>query len=178
MYRKYIDLLKTAICRVEPTCFGLAVANSSVRILRERVFCYELYHQVRLLTANDEASISIHGEIDKRGHRDYLGEDQVNPDFVIHCPGTNEHNILVIEVKGQIGAEANRKDFRKLLNFVRSHSYEAGASILYTHSFADLAESADEEIRALSREPGSDDIFILSMKTPKTQCEEHVLSSL
>jgi hypothetical protein len=83
--------------------FRLTTTYEPSGIVRERVFCYELYRRIRL-TMSDDHALSLNGEIDKRGHVDFHPADQKNPDFVFHVPGTHEGNTLVVEVKGHIDA--------------------------------------------------------------------------
>ena len=63
-------------------------------IVRERAFCYELYHQLRLVQG-EEHILTLNGEIDKRGHMDYENIDKKNPDFVFHIPGEIHANTIV-----------------------------------------------------------------------------------
>lgn len=69
---------------------------------RERVYCYELYHQWRCQWPWRFA-YALCGEIDKRKHAyvrgDYL--DNIKPDFLVHEPGqmNPESNLLAVEVK-------------------------------------------------------------------------------
>ncbi len=80
--------------------FALSVANSRDRTYLERVYCYELYHQLRNQWVNN-GSIRIHAEVDKSGHKKIKGQDK--PDFILHIPGQHEElsptNFIVMEVK-------------------------------------------------------------------------------
>src|SRR4030043_2172029 len=71
-----------------------------VPALRERVYCYELYYQLRKRLPQSFPYM-LHGEIDKSGH-DWIiklfGGSCPNPDFVVHVPGKPK-NLVVIEVK-------------------------------------------------------------------------------
>ena len=49
MTLKYKDLVKKALSNVSQDYFNLKVTYDSLGIVRERIFCYELYHQLRLL---------------------------------------------------------------------------------------------------------------------------------
>lgn len=72
------------------------MANLEGHRFRERVYCYELYHQLRLaLPAN--FLYTLQGEVDKMGHPIITGG--VKPDFILHKSGTMNDNFLVIEVK-------------------------------------------------------------------------------
>ena len=76
----------------------------------ERVYAYELYHQMRLLQA-DFNEYTINGEIDKRGHK--IIKEPFNPDFVIHRQGEMIGNYCVIELKIRIDKDGIKKDFNK-----------------------------------------------------------------
>ena len=84
---------------VGPEYFKIITTYNTGGIIRERVFCYELYHQLRQILPKDDP-ITLHAEIDKRGHIDFGPDDRRNPDFIFHTPGTHKGNTLVIEVKG------------------------------------------------------------------------------
>ena len=75
--------------------FALPVAAQEVSIYRERVYCYELYHQWRCRWEPGFA-YSLAGEIDKAGHP--LIRRRSKPDFLVHVPGAMT-NLLTVEVK-------------------------------------------------------------------------------
>lgn len=84
--------------------FNVQVAGGENTIQRERVFCGELYHQMRMRF--DEFPYQINIEPDKKRHP--IIEQQcgsVNPDLIIHRMGemTSESNLAVIEVKRSDG---------------------------------------------------------------------------
>ena len=80
----------------------IAEGNSA---FRERVYCYELYHQWRVKWKNDFPFI-LCGELDKRGHTLIKGKnlDNTIPDFLIHHPG-DMSNLLIMEVKHANGGQ-------------------------------------------------------------------------
>ena len=96
-------------------------------VIRERNFCYELYHQIRCANKTKQVldnNLQISVEIDKRGYK--LIENNKIPDFIIHEPGTMDNNCLVIEVKGVIDKAGIAKDFNTLLLFLDSCKYKKG----------------------------------------------------
>jgi hypothetical protein len=105
---------------------------------RERVYCYELYHQLRCRWTREFPYV-LCGEIDKRKHAyvrgDYL--DNVKPDFLVHEPGkmNPDSNLLAIEVK-PANADAPRivGDLQKLtaLRSDLKNSYDQSAN--YQHA--------------------------------------------
>ncbi|MGV0985499.1 MAG: hypothetical protein ACOYB2_13185 [Limnohabitans sp.] len=74
--------------------------NQSIKIYRERIYCYELYHQLRKKWPNNKTLI-LHGEFDKSGSQFFAGlsVNGAKPDFLIHTPGSTNTNLLAMEVK-------------------------------------------------------------------------------
>ena len=176
--RRSLDLVRAGAENVKADYFRLTTTYDTSGIVRERVFCYELYHQMRLLMG-EEVSLFLHGEIDKHGHRDFSALDQKNPDFVLHVPGTHEGNTLVIEVKGTIGYPRSKyvADFNNLITFVTRYRYRAGLFLLYNHSMAALKRiiipPEDFENRAVWGR-----IYILALEKPGDRCTESSLESI
>ena len=180
MVRLYIDLLKQALSNIESDYFSIRTASAQPEIVRERVFCYELYHQVRLLmTENNRLMLTVYGEIDKSGNSDYEQEDQKNPDFVFHRPGTHEQDTLVVEVKARIdNTDGIEKDFRTLSKFIENYGYQAGAFVLFGRSFEDLMRARGQEVKDASQKASANRIYLLTIESARAGCEEHVLFSL
>ena len=112
--------------------YKLPVAGKENPIYRERVYCYELYHQLRSRWPI-ETEYTLSGEVDKSGHpliRDN-GLDNKKPDFLVHKPGTME-NYLVVEVK-PINADRNNifKDLKTLTAFRRKGGYQRAILLFY-----------------------------------------------
>jgi len=133
----YSTKLLDALALVKQEYFLIKTTYNEVGIVRERVFCYELYHQLRK-QLGDELGVVLHGEIDKRGHPDYPKSlqynSQRNPDLIIHKPGRHDYNSLVCEVKGLIKPTGICKDFETLLDFVTFRDYRKGVFLLYNCS--------------------------------------------
>ncbi len=177
--RYCIDLIKAALQEIESGYFNLATTYEPSGIVRERVFCYELYHQIRLLMT-DDIPISLNGEIDKRGHVDFKKEHRKNPDFVFHIPGTHLGNTIVVEVKGRLdyAKEKILGDFETLFTFVNNYGYQAGIFILYNHSCAELLKVYGEELKELKSSPNSEAIYIISIGSAETEPEENILADI
>ena len=94
----YFNLIQRAMAQVEAKYILLEVAGGNPKH-RERVYCYELYHQMRSLQAHckEQSGFTINGEIDKDGPQKV--DQNFNPDFVMHTPGDMENNSCVVEVK-------------------------------------------------------------------------------
>lgn len=106
-------------------------------VYRERTYCYELYHQVRLLMDAElppDYPCLFNGELDKRGNihfcQRYDGEPK--PDFLLHRPGDWEGNIAVVEVKPARAPAADLKaDLQKLAQFVELADYRRGVLLVF-----------------------------------------------
>jgi hypothetical protein len=111
---------------------------------RERVYCYELYHQLRN-AMGDTSPYTLMGELDKSGHdiiASAVGEKV--PDFVFHAPGGMEANLAVMEVKhidnnreGRI-----REDCEKLRKFVdeRRGKYKGAIYLVFGTGEGEIAK--------------------------------------
>ena len=129
----------------------------------ERVFCYELYHQLRNLMPNFAVDWRIDGEITKylTCFKDYglklkdENKKKVIPDLVIHegqHTTTNDH--LVIEVKNSPNKIEMTGDIVKLLNYVDEgkFNYSCGVYLQVNRSFDDLRNDIVEKLGNLSSE--------------------------
>ena len=104
-----LHALETASGAIGRGYFLLPVAGRDRPIKRERVYCYELYHQLRL--ALNGSRLTLSGEPDKRGHPDF---PNINPDFILHSPGHHGDNSAVIEVECRLELRHITKDLRNL----------------------------------------------------------------
>jgi hypothetical protein len=124
-YRQFTSLLAWAAAQVPQAYFQLPVAGLEDPIYRERVYCYEVYHQLQRRWLFPDLSFS--GEIDKTNHPLIRGNelDRAKPDFIVHRPGDMQLNFVVIEVKP---ANVNRDDLQKdlvhLTGFRRYANYK------------------------------------------------------
>jgi len=150
---EFNDIFSTATKELPNEYFQLPVAGQENPIYRERVYCYELYHQLRKLWPQD-TDFSLSGEIDKSGHRMIRGNelDNKKPDFLVHKPGIMEHNYLIIEVKPSNAAkEGIKKDLKTLTAFRLKGEYQRAILLIYGGPNADF-----EKIKATSKEISKD----------------------
>jgi hypothetical protein len=131
--------LKKAISKVGDEYYTIKTIYDSDGIIRERVFCYELYHQFRNLPPQG-FQYAFHGELDKRGHLLFEPEEQKIPDFLVHTPGTMDENKVIIEVKGKIDRNDVVNDIKKIFSFLTKVDYEYGVFLLFNHSFEELQQ--------------------------------------
>ena len=135
MIERFLQVLTAATERIPEEYFQLPVGHMEAPIYRERVYCYELYHQLRTLLEDDEqfSRYALSGEIDKQGHPIIR---PCAPDFVFHAPGDMNSNLVVVEVK-PVNAELHgiRKDLQTLTYFVSDEArYQLGILLVYGDS--------------------------------------------
>lgn len=135
-FSNFVECLKKATGNIEQKFFYFPIDGLKSPIFRERVYCYELYHQLRLIW-NKDSQFSINGEVDKAGHplmiSPYLSN--AKPDFLVHIPGNMEGNFVVIEVK-PISAKKNgiKKDLKTLSAFLDYGNYKYAIFLIYGNS--------------------------------------------
>ncbi|MEI2358953.1 hypothetical protein [Mesobacillus zeae] len=156
--KKYIDFLRKAINNVEEVYFGNqnridSMLNSHkidsqdhrrealipyLSKHHERVFCYELYHQLRKIMEQNNLSekVILQAELRKSqvgSEIEQLFEIQSTdgvyyPDFLIHEPDTFDNQDLIIEVKANPGLTIDdmKKDILKIDQFINNYEYKKG----------------------------------------------------
>lgn len=138
---EFSEIFSEATAAIAYTYFQLSVAGGAP-VFRERVYCYELYHQLRLHW-NENSGYVLNGEIDKRAHPIFqeLGADYPKPDFLIHAPGEMARNFAIIEVKHSLDLQGVRKDLATLDLFLRVAQYKRAIYLLYgQHGEHDVSE--------------------------------------
>ena len=125
-FRKFQESLQWAIKSMDQYYFRIAMANLRGHRFRERIYCYELYHQLRL--ALQCFPYTLQGEMDKIGHPIIHREiGAVKPDFILHEPGTMKNNLVVMEVKplNNTNRPQLKKDLDTLTRFLDLGYYRA-----------------------------------------------------
>lgn len=137
-------ILEAATDAVEQDYFLLPIDGGDA-IYRERVYCYELYHQLRSRWP-EGCEYVLNGEVDKRGHQllAEFGADNAVPDFLVHKPGDNSMNHAIIEVKSQEVTPAGcLADLAKLKRFMANGvDYTRGIFLIYGRSARQALENA------------------------------------
>jgi hypothetical protein len=139
-YAKFCELLLEATSSVSKPYFRLPTynpetPNESVEKWRERVYCYELYHQTRIRLDDIETDLIFQGEVDKKTHPQFGIEaiKGVKPDFLYHIPGAGtEGNFVVIEV-GSINnvKEKFQSDVLTLKNMMEMVGYRFAIMLIF-----------------------------------------------
>ncbi|MBY3026658.1 methionyl-tRNA formyltransferase-like protein [Rhizobium leguminosarum] len=125
------EIIRSATAAIGPQYFQLPVAGRDPA-LYERVYCYELYHQMR--SRWPETNLLLTGEIPKRGHEIIMASigSAVVPDFLIHEPGNMGNNCAIMEVKSsQANTFGIRKDLATLDQFCVQVGYQRAFYLFY-----------------------------------------------
>ncbi|OUL09465.1 hypothetical protein B0533_04685 [Sedimentibacter sp. SX930] len=168
----FIQLISDSLENVGGEYYRLTTTYEPLGIVRERVFCYELYHQMRLgQYESGLTDVQIHGEIDKSGHVAFDRNARKNPDFVFHIPGMMQGNAIVVEVKGKIEGnyqEGVYKDIVTLSKFTHNkHYYHSGILIIYNYTYDEFLRKIGEFLKNRLQENKfpTDKIIIICKKS-------------
>lgn len=145
----FTNIFEQGTAAIEPGYFRLNIHGGGP-VYRERVYCYELYHQMRLRWPS-ACPFTLNGEIDKAAHPILadLGADRAKPDFLVHTPGAMEGNFLIIEVKSQSATNNDiRIDLEKLWQFTSAVGYRRAIYLLFGHGPTKVME----RVRAIREE--------------------------
>ena len=156
-FERFVGLLGAATARITSEYFHLPVAGADA-IYRERVYCYELYHQLRCLWV--DFPLTLGGEVDKSGAPHFRGGPK--PDLLVHAPGHMGHNLVVLEVKPIIaGVHQIRTDLQKPTWFHRHADYFRGIFLSYGEDGGEgrLRESLHYATRTQDVDPAVLEIF-------------------
>ncbi len=152
-FNYFMKNFKKAITRVDEKYIKISIHKLPDNTYRERVYCYELYHQLRNLLGDDYEYI-LDGELDKRSHpiiAKFIG--QKIPDFVVHHRGIMENNMVIIEVKPIKSITDSitkfEKDLVKLSNFIEMANYRHGIMLVYSNGEDTFNSKITEKFREM-----------------------------
>ncbi len=148
------EIIKRATAGIDYGYFHLRI-DGSCPVYRERVYCYEFYHQMRLLWPKD-TEFFLNGENDKSGHSILrtLGADRVKPDLLVHRPGDMSGNHAIIEVKSSDATLSGiKKDLQNLALFKNSVGYQRAIYLIYGYEAERVADRASREASKLEDLP-------------------------
>lgn len=126
------QVLSQATASIEQLYFQLPIDGSDP-IFRERVYCYELYHQLRRIWPPD-SPFRLNGEVDKQGHAriQATGARVASPDLLVHIPGSMADNHAIIEVKpSSARLDGVCKDIRTLSQYRSLVGYQRAVYLFY-----------------------------------------------
>jgi hypothetical protein len=125
-------IIAGATAEINALYFNLPIDGGEA-VFRERVYCYELYHQLRRRWP-PACPYVLNGEVDKRAHPILrkLGAEFSIPDFLVHIPGNMGGNHAIIEVKSANAPSAGiSKDLTTLARFRDAVGYERAIYLFY-----------------------------------------------
>jgi hypothetical protein len=138
---QFTEILRTATAAV-PGQYFLLPLHGAGPIYRERVYCYELYHQLRRLWPED-THYQLNGEVDKRNHPYFQNEEQPKPDLLVHRPGTGD-NFAAVEVKPSGAANGETiKDLVTLMLLAQRAAYRRLIYLIY-------GEGAEQDLQRVN----------------------------
>ncbi len=170
-----VEMIKSAINNIDKDYYHLKTIDGNK--VRERVFCYELYHQFRILSG-DKNPFRFNGEPDKRGNSQFRTNHQRNPDFIFHVPGKMENNTYVIEVKGKYLNSEVLKDFKTIDIFITHYNYKIGLFIIYNYSLDRFSSLINENKKDFINIKNKKKIKVLCKKSASAPIEESTLFNI
>lgn len=189
-FYKFIDC---AMSNVANDYWMVQTAEGDEKV-RERVFCYELYHQMRLLQESEKrefpkmSKLTIAGELLKKGlvgfkKEDGNTEEQKCPDFIFHIPQKYINDAIVMEVKGRTDLPSYKSgiydDFKTLNAFIKSEKlhYQSGIFLLYGHT----QQEAVQVIRSITFNfefVAPDKIYVITKESNREEMKAKKLSEI
>jgi hypothetical protein len=139
---QFTQIFRDATAAIAPEYFLLPIHGGDP-VYRKRVYCYELYHQMRRLWPAG-SPYRVNGEVDKRSHPYFQDGRQPKPDLLVHQPGTGE-NYAVIEVKSSHAiARDIEKDLGTLTLFRDRLGYQRAIYLVYGAEAPNAAARVDK----------------------------------
>jgi hypothetical protein len=139
---QFTQIFLDATAAISQEYFLLPIHGGDL-VYRERVYCYELYHQMRRLWPAD-SPFRLNGEVDKRAHPYFQDGRQPKPDLLVHQPATGE-NYTVIEVKSSRAVARDiDKDPGTLTFFRHGLGYQRAIYLSYGADAANTADRVNE----------------------------------
>lgn len=180
---EFLNFLGIALENVDEKYWNVHSAENE-DFIRERVFCYELYHEMRKIQESDGDSgkyrtfsnIDLYAEPDKRGWEKLEDDEKKNPDFIFHKKAES-NNLIVMEVKGNKNGDI-KKDFETLTAFLseKNHlKYKYGIFLLYGNTMT----AAKNKIRQIEIAPGYEErIIVITQENKQAEMKWETLKSV
>ncbi len=130
-------LLEDATSGIDHSYFQIQIDGGDP-VYRERVYCYELYHQLRRLWP-PTTPYYLNGELDKSAHPILtgLGAGHAKPDLLVHRPGFMDGNDTIIEVKSsRAPIRGIKKDLQTLSLFRSKVGYRRAIYLIFGNETA------------------------------------------
>jgi len=156
LFEVFLQCLLKEPAKMDTHYFQVPVYGTDKRFLRERVYCYELYHLLRIALGNNYPC-KLMGELDKNNNpviQPIAGAKE--PDLLWHEPGEEPNNIAIVEVKALVRFPNNKivtpriiGDTKKLLKFLHPQiHYRKAIQLLYGHGHLGEVQALAKKISA------------------------------
>jgi hypothetical protein len=196
---EFVDLFQKALDQVEDKYYGIDhQSNSLFARYDERVFCYEVYHQVRSLLdkfqgmhPDAKSPLYFQGELRKPIIRADLAKEhgvktlrrRYIPDFLWHSPGNFRHQRLIIEVKSSpsISFKPISDDLTKIQEFMTRYGYEMGMFLVVNNSsdrMYRLLENPRNQLWIRENLPDRSRILFISKEKPGSETCSYFLNTI
>ncbi len=163
-FNSFLSCLMKACERVDDSYIEFNIAGSDWKY-KERVYCYELYHQLRCILG-ESFPYKLNGEVDKVGHTIVSGKKK--PDFIVHVPGEMDKNLVVVEVKLATAIKDKfkklREDLEKLEKFLNKANYKNAIMLIYGECDDNLLQRIKDEFRNIKIEEEKQMLLIWHQK--------------
>lgn len=169
---RFKSLIKEALTKISIKYFQQPTIEKDRFKYGERVFCYELYHQLRCLQEKFYG-LEISGEAVKSKFQSTDLTNNKIPDILIHNFGHHDNNEVIIEVKTDIDSFTNGidKDFEILNTFTHEQSvfkYKLGISLVVNYDFEKFINENNTKAKELkSHIENNLRIELWNIKTPE-----------
>lgn len=149
----------------------------------ERIYCYELYHRIRVAMWIHEKKygklehIFLHGEAVKvcLSHEQAAQYDlyslgsRYSPDFLLHSPASGDRQLAIMEVKAtpNINHNSLKIDLEKLTVFKRNYKYQ----LAIFHCINNSLDHLIKELKKIDIEDIDDNIIIITKLNTTTRIQ-------
>jgi hypothetical protein len=141
----FMEQLKKALMMINENYIDISMYQLPDSKYRERVYCYELYHQLRKILG-DHYNYMLDGELSKNAHP--IIEKEIGakiPDFLIHYRNKMDHNLAIIEVKPIKSVNDSitnlNDDLDKIIDFIDIAEYQYGIMLIYSNGMDPLNDN-------------------------------------
>jgi len=133
----FMESFLNSVESIDVHYFKTNVYGSEQSISRERIYCYELYHQMRK-QLGDDFPFRLDGELDKQNHpeiHDIIGPKK--PDFVVHVLGDMSKNLVIVEVKRLVAEIGEiKEDIVTLQEFLDNAAYFRAILLIFGDGYS------------------------------------------
>ena len=173
-FKYFMEQFKKAVNMIDEKYINISIFQLPDKIYRERVYCYELYHQLRRLLG-DDYEYMLDGELDKKTHP--IIEKNIGakiPDFIVHYRSYMEHNLVIIEVKPIKSIDDSlsnlKDDLDKIIDFIEIAEYRYGIMLIYSNGFDEINDKIVMVYREMTKKY-SEKIFLIWHPGPNKEPE-------